>query len=168
MSGKGMRRFPKFQTQTLPASGRACSARRLHRHQPVPPGRAGCRLLQSARHGRAVDQGRQGRDRVDAVVVPDVRCQCRTASQLHALAYNLGNFLRTLATPEPIKTGRCTSLQGEADQDRHQGWSATAATSPSRWPRWFVQQFGRSAEVASSDLAISGRPRRPPGSPASA
>jgi hypothetical protein len=22
---------------------------------------------------------------------------------LHALAYNLGNFLRTLATPEPIK-----------------------------------------------------------------
>src|SRR6187397_420577 len=23
--------------------------------------------------------------------------------QLHALAYNLGNFLRTLATPEPIK-----------------------------------------------------------------
>jgi hypothetical protein len=23
--------------------------------------------------------------------------------QLHALAYNLGNFLRTLATPQPIK-----------------------------------------------------------------
>jgi hypothetical protein len=30
-------------------------------------------------------------DQVDAAVVPD---------------YNLGNFLRTLATPEPIKTGR--------------------------------------------------------------
>jgi Transposase DDE domain group 1 len=34
---------------------------------------------------------------------------CRTFAanavrlQLHALAYNLGNFLRTLATPEPIK-----------------------------------------------------------------
>ena len=26
--------------------------------------------------------------------------------QLHALAYNLGNFLRTLATPERSKTGR--------------------------------------------------------------
>ena len=25
--------------------------------------------------------------------------------QLHALAYNLGNFLRTLATPEPIQQG---------------------------------------------------------------
>ncbi len=30
--------------------------------------------------------------------------------QLHALAYNLGNFLRTLATPEPIKDWSPTSL----------------------------------------------------------
>jgi hypothetical protein len=31
--------------------------------------------------------------------------------QLHALAYNLGNFLRTLATPEPIKNWSLTSLK---------------------------------------------------------
>ena len=31
--------------------------------------------------------------------------------QLHALAYNLGNFLRTLATPEPIKKWSLTSLK---------------------------------------------------------
>jgi hypothetical protein len=31
--------------------------------------------------------------------------------QLHALAYNLGNFLRTLATPEPIKGWSLTSLK---------------------------------------------------------
>jgi hypothetical protein len=31
--------------------------------------------------------------------------------QLHALAYNLGNFLRTLATPEPIKDCSLTSLK---------------------------------------------------------
>jgi hypothetical protein len=30
--------------------------------------------------------------------------------QLHALACNLGNFLRTLATPEPIKESSLTSL----------------------------------------------------------
>ena len=42
-------------------------------------------------------------------VVPSARLSCRTFAanavrlQLHALAYNLGNFLRTLATPEPIK-----------------------------------------------------------------
>ena len=31
--------------------------------------------------------------------------------QLHALAYNLGNFLRTLATPEPIKDWLLTTLK---------------------------------------------------------
>jgi hypothetical protein len=31
--------------------------------------------------------------------------------QLHALAYNLDNFLRTLATPEPIKDWSLTSLR---------------------------------------------------------
>ena len=31
--------------------------------------------------------------------------------QLHALAYNLGNFLHTLATPEPIKDWSLTSLK---------------------------------------------------------
>jgi hypothetical protein len=42
---------------------------------------------------------------------------CRTFAanavrlQLHALAYNLGNFLRTLATPEPIKDWSLTSLR---------------------------------------------------------
>jgi hypothetical protein len=31
--------------------------------------------------------------------------------QLHALAYNLGNFLRTLVTPEPIKDWLMTTLK---------------------------------------------------------
>ena len=31
--------------------------------------------------------------------------------QLHALPYNLGNFLRTLATPEPIKDWSLKSLR---------------------------------------------------------
>ena len=31
--------------------------------------------------------------------------------QLHALAYNLGNFLRALATPEPIKNCSLTTLK---------------------------------------------------------
>ena len=36
---------------------------------------------------------------------------CRVVLQLNALAYNLGNFLRTLATPEPIKYWSLTSLK---------------------------------------------------------
>ncbi len=45
------------------------------------------------------------------------RLSCRTFAanavrlQLHALAYNLGNFLRTLATPEPIKEWSLTTLR---------------------------------------------------------
>src|ERR1039457_7548212 len=50
------------------APWRALSARRLHRHQHDQTGRAGRRLLQQARDVRAVDQGRQGRDQVDAAV----------------------------------------------------------------------------------------------------
>ena len=42
-------------------------------------------------------------------------CRSFTANavrlQLHALAYNLGNFLRTLATPEPINNWSLTSLK---------------------------------------------------------
>jgi len=45
------------------------------------------------------------------------RLSCRTFAanavrlQLHAPAYNLGNFLRTLATPEPLKDWSLTSLK---------------------------------------------------------
>ena len=45
------------------------------------------------------------------------RLSCRSFAanavrlQLHVLAYNLGNFLRTLATPEPIKDWSLTSLK---------------------------------------------------------
>ena len=45
------------------------------------------------------------------------RLSCRTFAanavrlQLHVLAYNFGNFLRTLATPEPIKDWSLTSLK---------------------------------------------------------
>jgi len=45
------------------------------------------------------------------------RLSCRTFAanavrlQLHALTYNLGNVLRTLATPEPIKDWSLTSLK---------------------------------------------------------
>jgi Transposase DDE domain group 1 len=55
------------------------------------------------------------------------RLSCRTFAanavrlQLHALAYNLGNFLRTLATPEPIKDWSLDKPEGEAHQDRREG-----------------------------------------------
>jgi hypothetical protein len=41
-----------------------------------------------------MDQGGQGRDQMDVAV------------QLHALTYNLGNFMRTLAMPKRTSRGR--------------------------------------------------------------
>ena len=88
------------------ASGRTLSARRLHRDELEPPGRARCCLLQQARDMRAMDQGGQGRDQVDAAVRARTFAANAVRVQLHALACNLGNFLRMLATPNQSRTGR--------------------------------------------------------------
>ena len=45
---------------------------------------------------------------MDATVLQDIRCQRRAAPDFR-LAYNLGNFVRALATPEPIKNWSLTS-----------------------------------------------------------
>ena len=47
---------------------------------------------------------------MDAAVMPQFAANA-VRLQLHALAYNLGNFLRTLATPEPIKDWSLTTLK---------------------------------------------------------
>ena len=57
------------------------------------------------------------REQIADPAIKWTRLSCRTFAanavrlQLHALAYNLGNFLRTLATPEPIKDWSLTSLK---------------------------------------------------------
>ena len=51
------------------------------------------------------------------VIIKGTRLSCRSFNanavrlQLHALAYNLGNFLRTLATPDAIADWSLTSLR---------------------------------------------------------
>ena len=47
---------------------------------------------------------------MDAALMPDIRCQ-RRAAPASCARLNLGNFLRTLATPEPIKDWSLTSLK---------------------------------------------------------
>src|SRR5262249_33318101 len=55
--------------------------------------------------------------KVGKVTIKRTRLSCRTFAanaarlQLHALAYTLGSFPRTLATPEPIKDWSLTSLK---------------------------------------------------------
>ena len=59
--------------------------------------------------------------------IKSTRLSCRSFAanavrlQLHALAYNLGNFLPTLATPETDKRLVADDAEGKADQDRGEG-----------------------------------------------
>src|SRR5882757_4200050 len=76
--------MPKWKIDMIEAAqtsqaGRWIGNRVRVRHQYEPSRRACRRLLQQARHVRAMDQGRQGSDPLDAVVMPDVRGQRRAA-----------------------------------------------------------------------------------------
>ena len=62
------------------ASGRALSARRLHRHQPDAAGRAGQQVLQWPRHRRTMDQRGQVCAALDATVLPLLPPQRRAAA----------------------------------------------------------------------------------------
>src|ERR1700704_4340218 len=102
------------------ASGRTLSACRLCSHQHEPPGRTRRCFLQQARNMRAMDQGRQGRDQMDAAVMPHVRGQrCSPSAsraglqprQLSAYAGDAGAD-RGLVDDES---------EGEAHQDRREG-----------------------------------------------
>jgi hypothetical protein len=80
--------------------------------KPGAAGRSRRRLLQQARYGGALDQRGQGRDRMDAAVMPRLPANA-VRLQLHVLAYNLGNFMRTLAMPKPAEPWSLTSLRAK-------------------------------------------------------
>ena len=110
LQGTELEQVPSGGRQGRVASWRAVSPCRVHRHQPLPACRAGDRLLQSARHGGAVHQGRQERDQLDRLSCHGFRNN-EVRLQLHALAYNLGNFLRTLALPDGVGHWSLTTLR---------------------------------------------------------
>jgi Transposase DDE domain group 1 len=92
------------------ASGRACSA---HRVVVTNLSRLAERVVAFYnQRGTAEQWIKEGKNAINWT-----RLSCRSFAanavrlQLHALAYNLGNFLRTLATPEPIKDWSLTSLK---------------------------------------------------------
>jgi hypothetical protein len=58
-----------------------------------------------------MDQGRQGRAQMNTAFLLFLRGQRHASSASRARLYNLGNFLRTLATPEPLKDWSLTTLK---------------------------------------------------------
>ena len=81
-----------------------------------PDRHAGGVLLQSARHGGAVDQGRQARDQMDAALLPEVPQQRGPASASRACLQS-----RQLHAHAGLATGDCALVAdhaaGEADQE---------------------------------------------------
>jgi len=71
LSGRNLDQAAEGYRQGRVASRRTLSPRRLHRDEHEPPGRARRCFLQQARGVRAMDQGGQRRDQVDATVVPN-------------------------------------------------------------------------------------------------
>jgi hypothetical protein len=73
LSGRKLDQAAEGYRRGRVASPRTLPPRRLHRDEHEPPGRARRCILKQARDGRAMDQGAQRRDQVDATVVPNVR-----------------------------------------------------------------------------------------------
>src|SRR5262249_38142785 len=120
LSGRKLEQAVPGDCQGRVASRRTLSARRLYRDEHEPPGRARGRVLQQARHVRAMDQGRQGRDQMDALVVPDVRGQRRAAptSCARLQPRQFPPHAGHAGADQGLVTDK---LEGEADQDRREG-----------------------------------------------
>ncbi len=91
----------------------------LHRDEHEPPGRARGRVLEQARHVRAMDQGRQGSDQMDAAVVPDVRGQ-RRAAPTSCARLQSRQFLADAGDARADQGLVTDELEGQADQDRRE------------------------------------------------
>jgi hypothetical protein len=120
LSGRELDEVTPGRCQDRVASGRTLSARRLHRYQHSAARRERRRLLQQARHVRAVDQGGQGGDQMDPAVMPFLRRQRGSPSASRA---------RLQSRQLPAHAGDAGADQGlvdddaarKADQDRREG-----------------------------------------------
>src|SRR5262249_34170709 len=102
------------------ASRRTLSPRRLHRDEHEPPGRARRCFLQQARDVRAMDQGGQRRDQVDATVVPNVRRQ-RGAAPASCARLRPRQFPAHAGDAGADQGLVADESEGQTDQDRREG-----------------------------------------------
>src|SRR6516162_3609299 len=147
LSGPNLDQAAEDYRQGRVASRRTLSPRRLHRDEYERPGRARRCFLQQARDVRAMDQGGQRRDQVDATVVPNV-CRQRGAApascarlqprQFPAHAGDAGadQDRREGSEPRPLcylpdGRGRHPTANVPGDFAAHRGTAAAATTSAS-------------------------------------
>src|SRR5262249_37670780 len=120
LSGRNLDQAAEGYRQGRVASRRALSPRRLHRDEHEPPGRARRCFLQQARDMRAMDQGGQRRDQVDATVVPNVRRQ-RGAAPASCARLQPRQFPAHAGDAKANQGLVTDDPEGQADQDRREG-----------------------------------------------
>jgi hypothetical protein len=90
------------------------------------------------------------------------RLSCRSFAanavrlQLHVLAYNLGNFMRTLATPEPIRDWSLTSLREKLIK------IGAKVVSHGRYVTFQLAEVAVSRQIFADILSLIARLRAPP------
>ena len=116
-----LRQLPSSGGKLEDTAGRVVAKVEWHQGELYP--RVGCILTNLSRPPENIVAFYNRRDTCEQWIkegkdaIKWTRLSCRTFAanavrlQLHALAYNLGNFLRTLATPEPIRDWSLTSLK---------------------------------------------------------
>src|SRR5215469_10098714 len=119
LSGRNLDQAAEGYRQRRVASRRTLSSRRLHRDEHEPPGRARRCFLQQARDVRAMDQGGQRRDQVDATVMPNVRRQ-RGAAPASCARLQPRQFPADAGDAGADQGLVADDLEGQADQDRRE------------------------------------------------
>jgi len=127
-----------------------------HCHQPVATGRAHRRVLQPARYP-AKQWIKEGKG-----AIKWTRLSCRSFAantvrlQLHALAYNLGNCMRTLAMPKPAQPWSLTSLREKLIK------IGAKVVSHGRYVAFQLAEVSVSRQMFAEILSLIGRLRAPP------
>ena len=110
LSGRKLDETAPHRCQGRVESGRALSARRLHRDEHVEAIRECRGLLQQTRHVRTMDQGGKGCDPMDTAVMPRSPPTPSAFSSMRSPTISATSSARS-ETPEPIKDWSLTSLK---------------------------------------------------------
>jgi Transposase DDE domain group 1 len=135
-------------------SGRALPARRLHHHLARPAERIVAFYNQRGTAEHWIKEGKNA--------IKWTRLSCRTFDanagrlQLHALAYNLGNFMRTLAIPKAAEAWSLTSLREKLIK------IGAKVVSHGRYVTFQMAEVAVSRQMFADILTLIARLRAPP------
>ena len=162
MNGVGLGKASARRRQGRASPGRAIPARRLHCDEHELAESFAGALLQQARHGGAVDQGRQTGHALDKAVVPSVPGERGTAATERA-GLQPGQLVAAARTAEQDQELVADELATQVDEDRRSAGQARAVLLAAAGRRAFEPQAVRRhaaqdlGAAAAKRVALTGR-----------